>query len=562
MPPTAHLPSSKPTLSAAERSKRVGYRIAQFGVLVSLFYTGYGVYLGNPVMAWGAGVLLVLTAAGVWLLQGGQNSWVVPVQSVVLFLAAYLSRSLNGRPLGATDIPLQVVLFVVGVLPVLLMVPTRPWHRALQWAMLVLVVVALSAQDALIAALGRPHYPPPGFWVSASRWTVAGVFVAFILRYYTSLVAENEAQIKALLEEQRVINAQLQQQAARIEALQQARVESEKLELFQRVISSVAHRLNTPLSAIQSSAFQLLQTGRAYLLELIGHLAHTQPAWRLSADYLGQLNQRNIDPSFLLPYRERSDLKAKLTRYLEQVLPPDADPAAVANTLWDLGFTRPELVPTAYLLAAASSDGLSALTPLRDLHNSLSHQVDALYTLRLLGANLRTLAGQNLLELPQPIHLATFVPQLLSEFLRANRSARIDYINHLHPAATCQLRPSDLRTVLNNLLFNALEAQRFQGLVQVVATSTPTHASLSITDSGGGIPPEVQARIFEPFFSTKGIGEGMGMGLYLSKLTAERMGADLTFHCTPGSTTFTLSLPLLSTTLAPAAHPSAAHETV
>ena len=65
----------------------------------------------------------------------------------------------------------------------------------------------------------------------------------------------------------------------------------------------------------------------------------------------------------------------------------------------------------------------------------------------------------------------------------------------------------------------------------------------TVRDSGRGIAPELQERLFEPFFTTRA--EGTGLGLALARGVARAHGGDITLRSTPGQgATFTLSLPL------------------
>jgi len=65
-----------------------------------------------------------------------------------------------------------------------------------------------------------------------------------------------------------------------------------------------------------------------------------------------------------------------------------------------------------------------------------------------------------------------------------------------------------------------------------------------VTDTGHGMPPEVQARVFEPFFTTKGVGKGTGLGLSMVYGFAIQAGGTVTVDSVPGKgTTVTLYLP-------------------
>jgi signal transduction histidine kinase len=63
-------------------------------------------------------------------------------------------------------------------------------------------------------------------------------------------------------------------------------------------------------------------------------------------------------------------------------------------------------------------------------------------------------------------------------------------------------------------------------------------------DSGPGVPPELRARVMEPFFTTKPIGKGTGLGLSLSKAIVEDHGGELKLCETQNHTCFSFSLPL------------------
>jgi len=78
---------------------------------------------------------------------------------------------------------------------------------------------------------------------------------------------------------------------------------------------------------------------------------------------------------------------------------------------------------------------------------------------------------------------------------------------------------------------------------------------ITIRDRGPGLPDEVRARLFEPFVTTRPVGEGTGLGLYTSQRIAHELGGSLDLDSTDGGTIATLTLPPASmsarTTAAP-----------
>ncbi len=109
-----------------------------------------------------------------------------------------------------------------------------------------------------------------------------------------------------------------------------------------------------------------------------------------------------------------------------------------------------------------------------------------------------------------------------------------------------------LEQVLLNLGLNALDAMPNGGVLQI-KTLNPTEESIEIQflDTGGGIPEDLVDKIFTPFFTTKSVGKGTGLGLFVSKSLIEQMGGSLVLReSTAKGSVFvvTLSLSLPSNT--------------
>ena len=94
--------------------------------------------------------------------------------------------------------------------------------------------------------------------------------------------------------------------------------------------------------------------------------------------------------------------------------------------------------------------------------------------------------------------------------------------------------------VLANLIRNAFDAQAEAGKsepVRVVTRLEAERAAFEIFDAGCGIPAHESARVGEPFFTTKAPGRGLGLGVFLARAFAEKMGGELTLVARPGGGT-------------------------
>lgn len=90
----------------------------------------------------------------------------------------------------------------------------------------------------------------------------------------------------------------------------------------------------------------------------------------------------------------------------------------------------------------------------------------------------------------------------------------------------------EFRHVFVNLLINARDAMPKGGRIRVAATTTPSSVLVRVEDEGSGIPEQNLERIFQSFFTTKGM-EGHGLGLAMAKSVMESSGGSITARNRP-----------------------------
>jgi PAS domain S-box-containing protein len=113
----------------------------------------------------------------------------------------------------------------------------------------------------------------------------------------------------------------------------------------------------------------------------------------------------------------------------------------------------------------------------------------------------------------------------------------------LDPGCVAAIHASDLREVLTNLVFNAIEAMPEGGILTLRSRNAKEWNVIEIADTGIGMSEEVSRRIFDPFYTTKGVGNS-GLGLSVSWSLVSRCGGEVQVKSKPGKgTTFILKLP-------------------
>jgi len=114
-------------------------------------------------------------------------------------------------------------------------------------------------------------------------------------------------------------------------------------------------------------------------------------------------------------------------------------------------------------------------------------------------------------------------------------------------SAMLQADPGEIQQIVVNLLSNAYEALRQKDLPRALwlqVSQSSAWVILEVRDNGPGIDEEIAPRVFEPFFTTRAIGQGTGLGLSISRQIAEQHGGCLELVAHPeGGTCFRLKLP-------------------
>ena len=103
----------------------------------------------------------------------------------------------------------------------------------------------------------------------------------------------------------------------------------------------------------------------------------------------------------------------------------------------------------------------------------------------------------------------------------------------------------ELNQAWTNLIDNAIDAMNGSGTLTLTARLDGDRVAVEIGDTGVGMTPEIVARAFEPFYSTKGVGKGAGLGLDIAqRIIVERHHGTITIDSGPGRTVLRVRIPL------------------
>lgn len=125
------------------------------------------------------------------------------------------------------------------------------------------------------------------------------------------------------------------------------------------------------------------------------------------------------------------------------------------------------------------------------------------------------------------------------------RGIEIRRVN-LDEGAEIECRNVEISQVLLNLMNNAFDAIESQEnpWIEIHVQANDEEMEIRLTDCGRGIPESVQAKMFQPFYTTKTVGKGTGLGLSISKGIIESHGGSFTYEASHPNTRFVIKVPL------------------
>ncbi|XZN89549.1 MAG: AAA family ATPase [Microcoleus sp.] len=361
-----------------------------------------------------------------------------------------------------------------------------------------------------------------------------------ILASQAAISIEN-AQLYANLEtkvEERT--QELSQALNNLKSTQDELIQSEKMAALGQLVAGVAHEINTPLGAICSSV--------SYMSDFLSQNLNQLPSFFQSLSLQRQqqfieMLERSQQNTTTVSGRERRQLRKAIVSQLQAQGIAEAD--TVANLLLDLGICD-RLEPFISIFQDAECDNfLKTVRQFVSLQESTRDIKTASERATKIVFALKTYARFNQTGETIEASIIDGVEVVLTLYQNQLKQG-IEVIRNYQdlPRICCYF--DELNQVWTNLIHNGLQAMNNRGTLTIDAREENGSIMVSITDSGSGIPEEVKAKIFQPFFTTKPPGEGSGLGLDIVRKIVEKHQGIIEFTSIPGQTTFTVSLPINS----------------
>ncbi len=326
-----------------------------------------------------------------------------------------------------------------------------------------------------------------------------------------------------------------------LKATQDQLVQSEKMAALGQLIAGVAHEINTPLGAINASSGSIAKAMPILIQKDLPPLFKSiTPEIE---ELFFQLVERTLGFSGTLTSREERQYRKQVQDELESLGVTNA--SALARELIKVGVFD-NLAPFKPIFEHPNSTGiLDAASNIGKMRMHIDYIALAVQKMQKIVFALKSYSHRQVSEDPVPADLHENIESVLTIYHNQLKYG-VEVTKHYDesiPKFKCF--PDQLNQVWTNLIHNSIQAMDGKGKIDIETKRENGHVLVSITDNGPGIPPEVQPRIFEAFFTTKRQGEGSGLGLDICRKIVERHKGTIGFESVPGKTTFTVKIPIV-----------------
>jgi signal transduction histidine kinase len=354
--------------------------------------------------------------------------------------------------------------------------------------------------------------------------TVSALMDSFVIRLPV-------AAFEDLLSDSRVVRRMFKTVTSRLRGIEDTLRHEERMAALGKMAAQLMHELNNPAAAVARSVQEL---------ERIQGLLSEEAATLASEFWGGEFaspGPREGELSAL----DRSDAESALASWLERARIPDPwDLApALVDAGWDVGLLEKSLVGVPENVR-------------HHLGRWLGLRASAEQVLGELGIGARRIA-----ELVRVVKEYSFLDRAPIQEVDVTSGIRDTLILLKHKLKNVEVTQSfaenlktvvapgrDLNQVWTNLIDNAADAMPEEGgALSISARNDGNEVVVEVSDTGGGVSPDVVDRIFDPFFTTKEPGKGTGLGLHTVQTIITRLGGSISISTNDVGTTFTVRLP-------------------
>jgi signal transduction histidine kinase len=356
----------------------------------------------------------------------------------------------------------------------------------------------------------------------------------------------SEEELKQNLEELTVTQEVLETQKLNLEyALDELQntqtqlIQSEKMASLGQLVASVAHEINTPLGAIRSSV--------GMNTHFLGDILKSLPAF---LNELGEIERNTFlqtaqDIAFLpIINRSTREKRQKRNEIIEKLDDLKIEKSyEIAEFIVEMAndfdlFAYPVLLQSPYLFTIMEMLGKVMAIQM----SNQNIQVATERASKIIFA-LKNFSRQDNTNKKEDANINESLETVLTLY-HSQLKQGVEIVKNFADLPTILCYPDELIQVWTNLIHNAIQAMEGKGTLTIETKLAEEKLQVSITDTGAGIPTDIQSKIFNAFFTTKKLGEGSGLGLDIVRKIIDKHAGKIWFETEVGKgTTFFVEIP-------------------
>jgi signal transduction histidine kinase len=360
-------------------------------------------------------------------------------------------------------------------------------------------------------------------------------------------VTERTRELSAMIE---IVNEQKKEVELTLEELKNTQaqlLESEKKASLGQLVSVVAHEINNPIGAIQASSEIAEISFNSILSDFIpfirsldsNQLKHFNDLLRFSLDsitYSSTRTERNIKKMIKIELEEYKSNDTNTINKINELL-SELKLIGKFNTYIKY-FSEKELLTVLENIRLFVTEFRS----LKYIDLSVQKTSKVIFVLRkYLSTDI--IGEKKIISINEQIDK---VLELYDNYINDNIKIEKSFADD----TTLNCIADDLIQVWRNLILNSIQSMQSTDKNLIIITKRISEnekeiIQITITDSGIGIEENNFSNIFKPFYTTKPIGEGIGLGLYTCKTIIEEHGGSIEFQSEKNNTTFMIKLPII-----------------
>lgn len=327
-----------------------------------------------------------------------------------------------------------------------------------------------------------------------------------------------------------------------LKSAQKHLIQSEKLAAMGQLIAGIAHEINTPLGAINSSI--------GSMKNIFEKIIHKFP------EYISDINNSELDKFYeFIKYlknrkhhislKEETKIKRQMFKDLKESRFNEINienREEIIDYLFEMGIYNVD-----QFFDNIGNHEYSKIIEILNEINTFYKSMDTIFlsvnrATKVVNALRRfTHFDNKLIKKPENI-LESIETTLILYHNKIKNNVIVETNFDEIPMLECNL--DEMNQLWNNLISNALQAMDYMGKLIITVKQEDNNVIISINDSGKGIKEEDKEYIFQPFFTTKSMGDGSGLGLDICNTIVDNHNGKIWFESKPKDTTFYVLLPI------------------